>query len=114
LFFLGFALLASDDFKTIVSGIADFIVGMLFMEDGFKLFTSWVLEKIPRKTTDTVLKSIFSGFIVTAVIQSSSLTSDIAISFLSAELVALSQTIGIIFGPNIGTTATAWNFFPLA
>lgn len=105
---IGYGLLESGDFATIATGIAIFIVGMLFMEDGFKLFTGGVLSKILRKTTDTVPKAICSGFFATAVVQSSSLVSVIAISFLSAELIALSQAVGIIFGANIGTTATAW------
>lgn len=108
LLLLGYGLMTNNDFKAIASGIAIFIVGMIFMEDGFKLFTGGTLEKILRKTTDTVVKSIFSGFVSTAVIQSSSLVSVIAISFLSAELITLGQAIGVIFGSNIGTTATAW------
>ncbi len=105
---LGYGMASNSDFKTIASGVAIFIVGMVFMEDGFRLFTGGVLEKVLKKTTSTVFKSILSGFAATALIQSSSLTSVIAISFLSAELIALSQAIGIIFGANIGTTATAW------
>lgn len=108
LLFLGYALIVSGDFSAIAAGIAIFIVGMLFMEDGFRLFTGGILSKILHKTTDTVFKSIFSGFIATAIVQSSSLTSVIAISFVTAELISLSQAIGIIFGANIGTTATAW------
>lgn len=108
LIFFGYALITQNDFKIISSGIAIFIVGMIFMEDGFKLFTGGVLEKILKKTTNTVIKAIFSGFVSTAIVQSSSLISVIAISFLSAELITLSQAIGIIFGSNIGTTATAW------
>ena len=105
---LAFGLVTSNDFKTIAAGIAIFIVGMLFMEDGFKLFTGGVLEKILQKTTRTVTKAIFSGFVATSFVQSSSLVSVIAISFLTAELIALPQAIGIIFGSNIGTTVTAW------
>jgi phosphate:Na+ symporter len=105
---LGYAMIASSDFSAIAAGIAIFIVGMLFMEDGFRYFTGGVLARILRKSTDTVLKSIFSGFLATAIIQSSSLISVIAISFVTAELITLSQAIGIIFGANIGTTATAW------
>jgi phosphate:Na+ symporter len=84
------------------------MVGMFFMEEGFKQFTGGPLEAILRKTTDTVPKSIFSGFLTTSIIQSSSLMSVITISFLSAELIGLAQGIGIIFGSNIGTTTTAW------
>jgi phosphate:Na+ symporter len=108
LILLGYGLLSNNDFKAIASGIAIFIVGMTFMEDGFKLFTGGALEKVLKKTTDNVVKAIFSGFVSTAIIQSSSLVSVIAISFLSAELITLAQAIGVIFGSNIGTTATAW------
>ena len=108
LFLLGYGLLNNNDFKAIASGVAIFIVGMIFMEDGFKLFTGGILERVLQKTTDTVLKAICSGFLATGIIQSSSLVSVIAISFLSAELISLAQAIGIIFGSNIGTTTTAW------
>jgi len=108
LLLLGYGLLNNNDFKAIASGIAIFIVGMIFMEDGFKLFTGGMLEKILQKTTDNVVKAILSGFVSTAIIQSSSLVSVIAISFLSAELITLAQAIGVVFGSNIGTTATAW------
>lgn len=108
LLLLGYGLFYSGNFAEIAAGIAIFIVGMLFMEDGFRFFTGTVLSDILRKTTDTVFKSIFSGFVATAIVQSSSLTSVIAISFVTAELITLSQAIGIIFGANIGTTATAW------
>lgn len=108
IFFVGYGIFQSGDFATIASGIAIFIVGMFFMEDGFKWFTGGILSKILSKTTNTIPKAIFSGFLATAIVQSSSLISVIAISFLSAELIALGPAIGIIFGANIGTTATAW------
>ncbi len=108
LVFLAYGLFSSSDFATIASGISIFIVGMFFMEDGFKLFTGGTLTKILKKTTGTVFKAIVSGFVATAVVQSSSLISVVAISFLTAELMTLSQAVGIIFGANIGTTATAW------
>jgi len=105
---LGYAVVASDDFKVIAAGVAVFLVGMVFLEDGFKQFAGGVLEEVLKKTTDTLSKAIFSGFFVTSIIQSSSLVAVIAISFLSAELIGLSQAVGIIFGSNIGTTTTAW------
>ncbi|MEA3372929.1 MAG: Na/Pi cotransporter family protein [Campylobacterota bacterium] len=105
---LGYAILASDDFKVIASGIAIFMVGMYFMEEGFKAFAGGILERFLEKTTDTLLKAIFSGFFVTSIVQSSSLVTVIAISFLSADLIGLAQAIGIVFGSNIGTTTTAW------
>lgn len=105
---LGYVMILSDDFKVIGAGIAVFLVGMFFMEDGFKLFAGGMLEVFLEKTTDTLSKAIFSGFVVTSIVQSSSLVTVIAISFLSVGLIGLAQAIGIIFGANIGTTTTAW------
>ena len=84
------------------------MLGMIFMEGGFKAFSGGILESILKKTTSTLGKSILSGFVSTSIVQSSSLISVITISFLSAELLGLREAIGIIFGSNIGTTTTAW------
>jgi phosphate:Na+ symporter len=108
LLLIGYILFFSSDAKIIIAGIAIFIVGMIFMEDGFKLFSGGMLEKALKKSTSSLPKAIASGFVATAIVQSSSLISVIVISFLSAELITLSGAIGIIFGSNIGTTTTAW------
>jgi len=108
LLLIAYLLFSSADAKTIVAGIAIFLIGMVFMEDGFKLFSGGVLEKVLEKSTKTVPKAIGTGFIATAIVQSSSLLTIIVISFLSAELISLSGAIGVIFGSNIGTTTTAW------
>lgn len=105
---LGYLLLINNDAKTIIAGIAIFLIGMVFMEDGFKLFSGGVLEKVLEKSTDTLPKAIGTGFVATAVVQSSSLISVIVISFLSAELISLAGAVGVVFGSNIGTTTTAW------
>ena len=108
LLLIAYLLFSSNDAKTIIAGIAIFLIGMVFMEDGFKLFSGGILEKVLEKSTKTVPKAITTGFIATAVVQSSSLLTIIVISFLSAELISLSGAIGVIFGSNIGTTTTAW------
>ncbi len=108
LLLLAYILFLNNDAKIIVAGIAIFLIGMFFMEDGFKLFSGGLLEKILKKTTNSVPKAIGTGFLATSVIQSSSLLSIIIISFLSAELISLSGAIGVVFGSNIGTTTTAW------
>ena len=105
---VAYLLFSSSDAKTIVAGIAIFLIGMVFMEDGFKLFSGGMLEKVLEKSTKTVPKAIGTGFLATAIVQSSSLLTIIVISFLSAELISLSGAIGVIFGSNIGTTTTAW------
>lgn len=105
---LAFLLISNADAKMIIAGIAIFLIGMVFMEDGFKLFSGGLLEKIIKKSTNNIPKSILTGFLSTSIIQSSSLVSIIVISFLSAGLITLSGAIGVVFGSNIGTTTTAW------
>jgi len=105
---LGYLLYVNEDSKYIVAGVGIFIIGMHFMEDGFKLFSGGILEKVISKSTDTIPKSIGLGVVATAILQSSSLISIIVISFLSAKLISLSGAIGVVFGSNVGTTATAW------
>lgn len=105
---LGYILFSSEDAKLIIAGVCVFLIGMVFMEDGFKLFSGGILEKVLKSTTNSILKAIGTGFVATAIVQSSSLLTIIIISFLSAELITLSGAIGVVFGANIGTTATAW------
>jgi len=108
LLILGYGFWISPNFKEIAAGVAIFLFGMLFLEDGFKAFTGGVLEKLLQKTTDKTWKSLLFGVVSTSIMQSSSLVSVITISFISAGLVTLVAGIGIIFGANIGTTTGAW------
>ncbi|MDD3793536.1 MAG: Na/Pi symporter [Candidatus Gracilibacteria bacterium] len=98
----------SPDFKEISAGVAIFLFGMLFLQQGFKAFTGGILEKILQKSNDRMWKSLLFGFSASTLMQSSSLVSILTISFLSAELITLIQGLGIIFGSNIGTTTGAW------
>ncbi|MEA3433781.1 MAG: Na/Pi symporter [Campylobacterota bacterium] len=94
--------------STILGGIALFLIGMEYMEGGFKAFSGGLLESVLEKFTNNTPKAITTGFLATAIVQSSSLISIIVISFLSAELITLTSAVGVIFGSNIGTTTTAW------
>ena len=105
---LAVVLFFNPNFKTIAAGIAILLFGMIMLEEGFKVFTKGPLKNILRKATNKLYKSITAGALVTAIVQSSSLVSVITISFISAGLISLSGGIGLIFGANIGTTATAW------
>ena len=114
LFFLTFLILLAivlfinPNFKTIASGVAILLFGMILLEDGFKAFTKGPLQNILKNATNKLYKSITLGALVTAFIQSSSLVSVITISFISAGLINLAGGLGLIFGANLGTTATAW------
>ena len=105
---LGAVLFYNPNFKTISAGVSILLFGMITLEEGFKVFTKGPLKNLLRKATDKLYKSISLGAVVTAFIQSSSLVSVITISFISAGLISLSGGIGLVFGANIGTTATAW------
>lgn len=105
---LGVLLFYNPNFKTIAAGVSILLFGMITLEEGFKVFTKGPLKSILKKATDKLYKSISFGALITAFIQSSSLVSVITISFISAGLISLAGGIGLIFGANIGTTATAW------
>ncbi|MFI1744519.1 Na/Pi cotransporter family protein [Thalassobellus sediminis] len=105
---LGVILYLNPNFKTISAGVAILLFGMIMLEEGFKVFTKGPLQNILKKATNKLYKSITAGALVTALIQSSSLVSVITISFISAGLITLAEGLGLIFGANIGTTATAW------
>lgn len=105
---LAIILFFNPNFKTIIAGVAILLFGMGLLEEGFKVFTKGPLQNILKKSTDKLYKSITAGAVVTALIQSSSLVSVITISFISAGLLSLSGGLGLIFGANIGSTATAW------
>lgn len=105
---LSFSFWVSPNLKQIAAGVAMFLLGMLALEGGFKAFTGGLLEKILKKTTTGLWKSMSFGVVTTTLMQSSSLVSIIAISFLSAGLITLQSGIGIIFGANLGTTTGAW------
>ncbi len=105
---LSFGFWISPEFKTIAAGVSIFLFGMLSLEQGFQSFAGGLLERILKKTTNKLWKSFSFGIITTTLMQSSSLVSVIAISFLSAGLIDLASGIGIIFGANIGTTTGAW------
>ena len=108
LILLGYVVVADENFTVILSGIAIFIIGMFFMQDGFKQLSGGILEKLLEKFTSNTLYAILTGFLSTSVVQSSTIITLIVVSFLSAELLTLVQAVGIVFGSNVGSTTTAW------
>ena len=108
LLILAYGFWISPDFKEIAAGVSIFLFGMISLEEGFKAFSGGGLEKVLRKSTDKLYKSIGFGVLATTIMQSSSLVSVLTISFLGAGLIGLAQGIGIVFGANIGTTTGAW------
>ncbi|MCP4006249.1 MAG: Na/Pi cotransporter family protein [bacterium] len=88
-------------------GLALFLYGMEKMADALKLAAGDQMKNILAKLTTNRVMGLFTGAFVTAVIQSSSVTTVLVVGFISAGLMSLSQSIGVILGADIGTTITA-------
>ena len=89
-------------------GLALFMFGMSIMGDSLEKQGGGKLKKILENLTSNPLKGMLLGAAVTAVIQSSSATTVMVVGFVNSGIMKLSQSIGIIMGANIGTTATSW------
>lgn len=92
----------------LVGALGFFIYGMKIMSDGIQKAAGQKLRKILNAMTGNPVKGIFTGFITTSLVQSSSATTVMVVSFVNAGLLNLKQSIGVIMGANIGTTITSW------
>ena len=90
----------------LAGGLGLFLYGMKLMSDGLTNVAGAKLRSILEKMTKNVLIGTLIGILFTAIIQSSSATTVLVVSFVNAELMNLFQASGIIMGANIGTTAT--------
>ena len=96
---------------TLLSGVALFLYGMSLMGDGLKRVAGNQLELVLYKLTNTPIKGVLLGTIVTAIIQSSSATTVMVVGFVNSGMMKVAQAIGIIMGANIGTSVTGWILF---
>ncbi len=96
------------DFLTLLGSLGLFIYGMKVMSEGIQKAAGSQMRQILRTMTSNRFIGVFSGFIVTALLQSSSATTVMVVSFANAGLLTLLESIGVIMGANIGTTVTAW------
>jgi len=85
-----------------------FLFGMKVMSDGLQKSAGERMRKALNFMTSNRYVGVLTGFIVTAVVQSSSAVSVMVVSFVNVGLLSLTQSIGVLFGANIGTTLTAW------
>ncbi len=93
---------------SLIGGLSLFLYGMDLMGDSLKKLAGGKLESILARLTATKWKGFLLGLVVTAVIQSSSATTVMLVSFVNSGIMKLGQTISIIMGANIGTTVTSW------
>lgn len=92
----------------LAGGIGLFLLGMALMTDGLKAFAGESLRRGLVRFTGTPLKAFGSGALVTMMVQSSSATTITVIGFVSAGLLTFPQSIGVVMGASLGTTATGW------
>ncbi len=92
----------------IFGSLGVFLYGMRMMSEGLQQAAGSRLQKILAYMTSNRFAGVASGFLITTVIQSSSATTVMVVSFVDAALLTLRQAIGVIMGANIGTTVTAW------
>ncbi|MGN0526500.1 MAG: Na/Pi cotransporter family protein [Acutalibacteraceae bacterium] len=96
------------DVLSLLAGLVFFLFGMSTMSDGLEKAAGSKLEIILKKMTSNVFISIVMGALITVVIQSSSATTVMLVGLVNSGLLAFENSIGVIFGANIGTTITAW------
>ena len=93
---------------SLVGSLALFLFGMKTMSEGLEKFAGDRLRSILSAMTKNRVMGVLTGILITALIQSSSATTVMVVSFVNAGLMTLAQSIGVIMGANIGTTVTAW------
>ena len=96
------------DLLRLLGSLALFLYGMKIMSEGLQKFAGDSLRKILTAMTTNRITGVLTGMLITALIQSSSATTVMVVSFVNAGLLTLTQSIGVIMGANIGTTVTAW------
>jgi phosphate:Na+ symporter len=96
------------DFLTLVGSLGMFLYGMKIMSEGLQKVAGDKLRGILSVMTTNRITGVLTGVLITALIQSSSATTVMVVSFVNAGLLTLTQSISVIMGANVGTTVTAW------
>ena len=92
----------------LLGALGFFIYGMKVMSEGIQKVAGARVRKILSSMTSNRFKGVCTGFTITSLVQSSSATTVLVVSFVNAGLLSLAESIGVIMGANIGTTITAW------
>ena len=91
-----------------IGGLGLFLLGMSLLTSGLKALSDERLRKLLARSTNNVVSGVATGAATTALVQSSSATTVMAVGFVGAGLLTFPQALGIVFGANIGTTITGW------
>ncbi|UOD51389.1 Na/Pi cotransporter family protein [Orrella daihaiensis] len=93
---------------SLFGGLGLFLLGMHMLSDGLRLAAGSALEQVLARATDTRGRALTSGAVTTALVQSSSAVTVATIGFVNASLLSLAGAMWVLFGANLGTTATGW------
>ena len=96
------------DFLTLVGSIGLFLYGMKLMSEGLQKIAGDSLRNVLAAMTRSRFTGMLTGVVVTALVQSSSATTVMIVSFVNAGLLTLTESMAVIMGANVGTTATTW------
>jgi phosphate:Na+ symporter len=91
-------------------GLGVFLLGMIIMTDGLRTLAGDSVRKLLKRFTRNPASGALTGAVATAILQSSSTTTVVAVGFVGAGILTFGESIGIIFGANIGTTLKGWLF----
>ncbi|HRJ29041.1 MAG TPA: Na/Pi symporter [Cyclobacteriaceae bacterium] len=92
----------------LLAGVGIFLFGMYQLEDSLKQLSGGTFRKLIRKFTENWFRSVLSGTLATAVLQSSTAVSLMVLAFAGAGVLGMESAIGVIIGSNLGTTLTSW------
>ena len=96
------------DLWKLIAGLGIFLFGMSMLEHSIRILSGRTFRRMIRLYTDGRIRSIGSGTLVTAILQSSSAVSLMVLAFVGAGVMSMQNAIGVIMGSNIGTTLTVW------
>ncbi len=96
------------DILTLIGALGLFLYGMKLMSEALQKVAGDKMRSILAAMTSNRVKGVFTGILITALIQSSSATTVMVVSFVNAGLLSLVESVGVIMGANVGTTVTAW------
>ncbi len=96
------------DFLTLFGSLSLFLFGMKVMSEGIQKLAGDKMRSILSAMTSNRIFGVLTGFFITTLVQSSSASTVMVVSFVNAGLLSIVQSVGVIMGANIGTTTTAW------
>lgn len=94
--------------SNLLGGLGLLLIGMSLMTDGLRLAAGNTLRDILALWTNTRVRGLCSGFLITGIVQSSSAVTVATIGFANAGMLSLDRAVWVIYGSNVGTTMTAW------